>query len=113
MEIVKRLVDILGFKLVAYIAKVQDTKIVERWMSGDELPEVDILVKFALAFTFADCIGRTNSNEVARVWFMGVKEGVLPEGMSPARLLHIGGDPIVLCGHLMAMYQDSVAVGAV
>ena len=82
-------------------------------MSGDDLPDVDTLVKLTLAFIFTDCIAVANSNEIACLWFIGLKEGVLPEGMSPARLLHTGGDPIVLCGHLMAAYIDSFAVGAI
>lgn len=48
-EITRRLIDVIGRKLTAYIGKVNDVRAVERWAGGEAISdEVFVRLQFAL-----------------------------------------------------------------
>lgn len=68
IEVVTRLVDILGLSLVAAIAGVKETRAVQQWMSGRE-PQRPQVLRFALQVALM--IAEAKDGTVPRAWFQG------------------------------------------
>jgi len=87
--VAKELIDILGAKLVAYIAGVRETRAVQQYAHGGRSPRhPGIEPRLRLALRVAKMIGERDSNEIAQAWFMGLNPQL--NDRSPARLLREG-----------------------
>lgn len=87
--VVQELVDILGARLVAYIASVTEARAVRDWASGErdfKQPELERRLRYALYL--ASFIAQTESKYAAQSWFQGLNPQL--EDRSPARLLREG-----------------------
>jgi hypothetical protein len=83
--LVKELCEILGPKLVAYIAGVREVRAVRQWSSGarEARPPVPERLRFALQVALL--LSRHDSPAVARAWFQGLNPQL--DDRSAARLL--------------------------
>lgn len=87
--VVQELVEILGTRLVAYLASVAETRAVRDWASGErefKQPELDRRLRYALYL--ATFIAEAESKHAAQSWFQGLNPQL--EDRSPARLLREG-----------------------
>jgi len=91
-ELVSRLADSIGRKLVAYVASVKDVRAVERWIAGGQ-PYGDVEARLRLTFQVVRTLLEHDSREVVQAWLMGVN----PElgDRVPLRLLREGDLPVV------------------
>jgi predicted exporter len=97
--------DLLGRRLVAYVAGVKDAKTVSRWAKG-EVGEArwESERRLRAAYEIAQLLVRFDSSRVVRAWFIGlnpqlddespaeaIREGRLKEAMNAARAFVAGG----------------------
>jgi len=87
-EVVKQLSDLLGAKLVAYVAGVRETRAVREWGAGKREARDPIPQRLRLALQVAMLIARSDSPSVVQAWFQGLNPQL--EDRSPARLLREG-----------------------
>ena len=93
-ELITGLRDLLGARLVAYLAGVQETRAVRQWADGTRtIRDLDDEQRLRIAFLTA-----RDSREVAQSWFQGLNPQL--DDRSPARVLRdekpdVGG-PLVL-----------------
>jgi hypothetical protein len=85
-ELVSALRDLLGAKLVAYLAGVKETRAVRQWAEGSRSianpTEVD---RLRVAYRAAAVITARDDKHVAQAWFQGLNP--LLDDRSPARVL--------------------------
>lgn len=86
--LVKELSDLLGPKLVAYIADVREARAVRQWSTGEREARTPIPERLRLALQVAWLIAQNDSASVARAWFQGLNPQL--EDRSAARLLREG-----------------------
>jgi hypothetical protein len=87
--VARELTQMLGAKLVAYIARVSETRAVHEWAAqGREPKDPAVAPRLRLAFQVARLIGQRDSHEVAQAWFQGLNPQL--DDRSPARLLREG-----------------------
>lgn len=87
--VIRELIDILGARLVAYIAKVSETRAVHEWGARGRGPkDGSVAPRLRLALQVASLIARHDSHEVAQAWFQGLNPQL--GDRSPARLLREG-----------------------
>ena len=87
--VAKELFDILGAKLVAYMAGVRETRAVQQYAQDSWSPrQPGIEPRLRLALRVAKLISERDSNEIAQAWFMGLNPQL--NDRSPARLLREG-----------------------
>ena len=86
--VVKELSELLGGKLVAYIAGVREIRAVRQWAGGDRGARDPIPQRLRLALQVAILIARHDSHQVAQAWFQGLNPQL--DDRSPARLLREG-----------------------
>lgn len=89
-EVASQLVEILGAKLVAYIAGVGETRAVRQWMVGERNPQPGSLVRLREALVVAKMIATNDSAATAQAWFVGLNPQL--DDRSPARMLRDGDD---------------------
>ena len=97
--------DLLGRRLVAYVAGVKDAKTVSRWAKG-EVGEArwESERRLRTAYEIAQLLVRFDSSRVVKAWFIGlnpqlddespaeaIREGRLKEAMNAARAFVAGG----------------------
>jgi len=97
--------DLLGRRLVAYVAGVKDAKTVSRWAKG-EVGEArwESERRLRAAYEIAQLLVRFDSPRVVKAWFIGlnpqlddespaqvIQEGRLKEAMNAARAFVAGG----------------------
>jgi hypothetical protein len=97
--------DLLGRRLVAYVAAVKDAKTVSRWAKG-EVGEArwESERRLRAAYEIAQLLVRFDSSQVVKAWFIGlnpqlddespaevIREGRLKEAMNAARAFVAGG----------------------
>ncbi len=70
-DVVRRLVDILGKKLTAYIGGVKDVRAVDRWIEGGD-PYKDADVRLRFAFQVAKTLREHDEMRVVQAWFTGL-----------------------------------------
>lgn len=88
-EIVDELRSVLGSKLVAYIAGVNETRAVHQWAeTGGRRPSTGIEQRLKLTFRVAELIASNDGDRVAQAWFQGLNPRL--EDTSPARALREG-----------------------
>lgn len=86
--VAKELSEILGPKLVAYIAKVRETRAVREWAEGERVPRDSIPPRLRLALQVAMLIAKHDGPAVAQAWFQGLNPQL--DDRSPARMLREG-----------------------
>jgi len=86
-EVVKRLTEIVGRKLTAYIAGVKDVRALERWLNGTE-PYGGVEERLRFTFQVVRTLSQHDSPRVVQAWLTGVN----PElgDRVPLRLLRDG-----------------------
>ena len=106
-DLVSRLADAIGRKLIAYVAGVKDVRAVDRWIGGTQ-PYGDVETRLRLTFQVVRTLLDHDSPEVVQAWLMGVnpeqgervhlrllREGdltvVAPEVLAAARAFIAGG----------------------
>ena len=87
-ELVGELSEILGPKLVAYLAGVGETRAVRQWSSGVRAPRPPVPERLRLTLQVAWLIARHDNASVARAWFQGLNPQL--DDRSAARLLREG-----------------------
>ncbi|HXK24735.1 MAG TPA: hypothetical protein VMS55_18840 [Myxococcota bacterium] len=85
--VVQQLSDLLGAKLVAYLAGVRDTRAVREWVGGARDAQTPT-PRLRLALQVAMLIAQHESPRVVQAWFQGLNPQL--EDRSPARLLREG-----------------------
>lgn len=87
-HVVKRIRDLLGPKLVAYIGGVTETRAVNMWVDGVQPKSPDVEDRVRLAAQLAGLIALHDNGAVAQAWFQGLNPQL--GDRSPARLLREG-----------------------
>lgn len=89
-ELVERLRDVLGAKLVAYLGSVQETRAVRQWAdAGDaRTPSTEIVIRLRMAYRIAALLREKDSAAVVQAWFQGMNPRL--DDVAPARLLREG-----------------------
>lgn len=70
-DVVRKLVEIVGRKLTAYVGGVKDVRAVDRWIAGGELYG-DAESRLRFAFQLARTLSEHDSPAVVQAWLMGV-----------------------------------------
>ena len=86
--LVGELVEVLGARLVAYIAGASETRAVREWASGERVPRPATERRLRFAFIVASLIAAEEGSRVARTWLMGLNPGL--DDQSAARLIREG-----------------------
>ena len=85
-ELVAELAKILGKKLTAYLAGVQDTRVIDRWIENKvDQPYRDAEKRIRLAYQIAKTLWDNDSERVVQAWFIGLNPVL--QDRSPIRLL--------------------------
>lgn len=88
-ELVTALRDLLGAKLVAYIAGVKETRAVRLWAEGVRgIGDPRDAERLRVAYRAARLVGERDSNAVTQAWFQGLNPFL--DDCSPARVLRDG-----------------------
>ncbi|WP_104134547.1 MULTISPECIES: hypothetical protein [unclassified Cryobacterium] len=87
-ELVVKLRDILGVRLVAYIGNVKSTRPVTDWASGVRGPGATDADRLRLAFQIALLLRERNEAVTVQSWFKGMNPTL--NDVSPARMLREG-----------------------
>lgn len=104
-EVAGYLQELLGRRLVAYVAGVKDAKTVTRWVSGEvENVRYENERRLRTAYEISQLLVRFDSPRVVKAWFIGlnpqlgdaspaeaIHDGELKEAMSAARAFVAGG----------------------
>jgi hypothetical protein len=107
-ELVTRLRDILGVRLVAYIGNVKSTRSVVEWAKGDRTPgEMDV-DRLRLAFQIAGLLREGNEAVTVQSWFKGMNPSL--GDVSPSRVLR-EGDPAEVGPDVMAAAKAFAYIG--
>lgn len=86
--VVKELRELLGAKLVAYVAGVSETRAVHEWADSVRKPRGAVEDRLRLALRIAGFIADHEDARVAQAWFQGLNPQL--DDRSPARLLRDG-----------------------
>jgi hypothetical protein len=89
-ELVERLRDLLGAKLVAYLGSVVETRAVRQWADADDgrTPSTDVVNRLRMAYRIAALLREKDSAAVVQTWFQGMNPRL--DDVAPARLLREG-----------------------
>lgn len=89
-ELVDRLRDLLGAKLVAYLGSVQETRAVRQWADPEDgrMPSAEVLNRLRMAYRVATLLREKDSPGVVQAWFQGMNPRL--GDVAPARLLREG-----------------------
>jgi hypothetical protein len=77
--------ELLGSRLLAYVAGIADTSELDEWQSGDSRPTAETQQRIRIARRAASMIADMDGRAVAQAWFQGVNP-LLNED-APARVL--------------------------
>lgn len=86
--VVGELRRLLGARLVAYLASVQETRAVHEWAEGKRQPREATERRLRFALQVARTLADAESAEVTQAWFQGLNPQL--DDQSPARLLRDG-----------------------
>jgi hypothetical protein len=87
-EVVKYLQEVLGQKLVAYIAGVSEPRTVSRWASGERTPRGDHEQRVRCAYQIFQLLLAEEAPHTVRAWFLGLNPQLDDE--SPADAIRKG-----------------------
>lgn len=103
-DVARYLQEVLGQKLVAYMADVSDPKRVGRWAQGAQAPRDEAERRLRAAFQIFHLLLAEESPHVIRAWFIGmnpqldddspaeaIREGRLKETLAAAKAFVAGG----------------------
>jgi hypothetical protein len=71
-EIASALQDLLGQRITAVIAGVQDSRAVGKWARGERTPHADNERRLREALRVADLLLQEEPPEIVRAWFVGL-----------------------------------------
>jgi len=80
--------DLLGRRLVAYIAGVKDAKTVSRWANGEAEARQESETRLRVAYEIAHLLIEFDSSRVIKAWFIGLNPQL--GDISPAEAIHDG-----------------------
>lgn len=83
--VVKELRELLGPRLVAYIAGVRETRTVREWTEGAPVKRPDIEPRLRTALHIAGFIAEHDAPSIVQSWFQGLNPQL--DDRSPAKLL--------------------------
>lgn len=86
--VVAELRDVLGARLVAYLAGVTETRAVREWAEGTRTPRSPVPERLRLALQVVEMVHGRDSAGVVQAWLQGLNPRL--EDRSPARLLREG-----------------------
>ena len=88
-DVASFLQDLLGRRLVAYVAGVKDAKTVSRWASG-EVGSVrqESEERLRTAYEVAQLLVQFDSPRIVKAWFIGLNPQL--DDVSPAETIHDG-----------------------
>lgn len=93
-ELVAALAQQLGWSLVAYLGRANQTRTAKQWGQGTrEIADTADLERFRSAFRAASLITSSQSAEMAQAWFQGMDPAL--GDVSPARMLREGDVTVV------------------
>ncbi|MFC6355634.1 hypothetical protein [Luethyella okanaganae] len=107
-ELVTKLRDIVGVRLVAYIGNVKSTKPVAEWAVGTRKPGEDDRDRLLVAYQIAALLRERNEAVTVQSWFKGMNPAL--NDVSPARVLH-EGDPNEVGPEVMAAAKAFAFIG--
>ncbi|WP_156401751.1 hypothetical protein [Agromyces sp. Soil535] len=107
-ELVTRLRDMLGVRLVAYIGNVKSTRPVGEWASGARNPGEMDADRLRLAYQIAALLRERNEAVTVQSWFKGMNPAL--NDVSPARVLR-EGDPAEVGPNVMAAAKAFAYIG--
>jgi hypothetical protein len=85
-ELVRGLRDLLGARLMAYLAGVKETRAVRQWAEGERrIQDPEVEQRLRVAFQVALMVARRDSVQVVQTWFQGLNPHL--DDRSPARVL--------------------------
>jgi hypothetical protein len=84
-DTVAAVAETLGSRLVAYIARVHDTRTISDLATGNSMPAPDVLARLVAAQAAASIITARDSASTAQSWFQGGNPQLGER--APARLL--------------------------
>jgi hypothetical protein len=88
-EVVSTLIDLLGARLVAYIAGVQEARAAREWASGErQLRALQAEPRLRIALQVVLLLSKTDRRDVVHAWFIGSNPEL--DDRSPALLLRDG-----------------------
>lgn len=89
-ELVQRLCEVLGAKLVAYLGAVDDTRTVRAWAdpADDSAPPDEVIERLRVAYQAAMRLSEKDTASVIQAWFQGCNP--LLDDIAPARVLRDG-----------------------
>lgn len=89
-ELVERLRELLGAKLVAYLGSVQETRAVRQWAdpSDARTPSSDVVNRLRMAYRITALLCEKDTAMVVQAWFQGMNPRL--GDVAPARLLRDG-----------------------
>jgi hypothetical protein len=87
--VVAELRELLGTRLVAYIAGVESCRAVDCWVDGSQTPSRRIQERLRLTLRIAVPIAKADSAQIAQSWFQGLNPEL--DDRAPARVLRDGG----------------------
>lgn len=87
-ELVIKLRDIVGARLVAYIGNVKSTRPVADWAAGTRTPGERDVDRLRLAYQIAALLREQNEAVTVQSWFKGMNPAL--NDVSPARVLREG-----------------------
>lgn len=87
-ELVGRLREILGARLVAYLGSVQETRAVRQWAEGTRSPSAAVQNRLRVAYRVAATLREKDSAGAVQAWFQGMNPRL--DDVAPARLLREG-----------------------
>lgn len=107
--VVKELRELLGARLVAFIAGVKETRAVHEWVDGErQIRSDEVVRRLRLTYQVAKLVTSRDRPEVAQAWFQGLNPKL--GDRSPARILR-DGDLDEVGPEVLAAARAFAAVG--
>ena len=88
-EMAATLQGLLGQRIVAFMAGVEDPKAVGRWARGERIPRDETEQRLRAIYQITQLLTLADSSETARAWFIGMN----PQFGDRAPFAILGEDP--------------------
>ncbi len=108
-ELVSRLRDIVGTRLVAYVGNVRHTRPVGDWAAGRHSPGSEDESRLRLAFQACRLLRDRYGTTTIQTWMMGANPSLGHE--APARVIRESGKAVDVVRDVMAAANAFVCVG--
>ncbi len=107
-EVVERLRDLVGVRLVAYLGNVKNTRPVAAWATGQRSPGAEDMERLRLAFQAALLMRERYDSATIQSWMMGSNPSLGHE--APARYIR-EQRPVEVAREVMAAANSFTFVG--